>query len=76
MYYKFIFFQELVWQIINDLDVKTSKNVPLYVRSPFVDVQGLFSDDILEILTHQMNDTDVTQKKEPLKSTFEVKFCK
>ena len=33
-----------------------------------MDVQGLFSDDILEILTNQMNDTDVTQKKEHLKS--------
>ena len=67
-YYKFIFFQELVWQIINDLDVKTSKNVPLYARSPFVEVQGLFSDDILKILTDQMNDTNVTQKKEHFKS--------
>ena len=62
------FLQELVWQIINDLDVKTSKNVPLYARSPFIEVQGLFSDDILKILTDQMNETNVTQTKEHLKS--------
>ena len=33
----------MVWQIVNKVDVETAKKVPLWVRSPFIEMQGLWT---------------------------------
>ena len=34
-----LFFQETVWHIVNNVDIKGSEEVPLTVRSPFLEFQ-------------------------------------
>ena len=36
-------FQEMVWQIVNKVETENSKKIPLWCRSPFVEMEGLMS---------------------------------
>ena len=36
----------MLWQIANNVDVETARKVPLWVRSPFIKMEGLWTNDI------------------------------
>ena len=36
----------MLWQIVNNVDVETARKVPLWVRSPFIEMEGLWTNDI------------------------------
>ena len=46
------FFQELVWQIVNNVDIKAARKLKLYERTTFIECEGLEKDykslDIIE----------------------------
>ena len=44
---KNIFYQELVCQIVNKVDVETARRVPLWARSPFIEMEGLWTEEIM-----------------------------
>ena len=40
--YKYIFiFEEMVWNILNNVDLETAKNEPLDKRVPFLELSGI-----------------------------------
>ena len=46
----------MVWQIVNRLDIETSKKIPLSQRSPFLEYKGHFPQDFVdqfEVTTEQ-----------------------
>ena len=40
--------QEMVWQIVNNLDVENAKKIPLSRRSPFIEYKGHFSQEFVD----------------------------
>ena len=38
----------MVWQIVNKVDTESAKKVPLWVRTPFVEMQGLYTPESAE----------------------------
>jgi hypothetical protein len=46
----------MLWQIVNNIDTQKARDVPLFVRSPFIECQGLFSDSVLEELSKRPQD--------------------
>ena len=39
--------QELVWQIVNNNDFESSKKLPLWERTPFIEYEGLTRDEMI-----------------------------
>jgi hypothetical protein len=37
-----------MWQIVNSIDTQKAKDVPLWVRTPFLEAQGLFNNSFME----------------------------
>ena len=37
----------MVWQIVNKVDVETARRVPLWARSPFIEMEGLWTEEIM-----------------------------
>ena len=35
----------MVWQIVNKVDTEKAKKIPLFARSPFIEMEGLFPED-------------------------------
>jgi hypothetical protein len=35
----------MVWQIVNKVDTETAKKIPLFARTPFIEMEGLFMED-------------------------------
>ena len=42
IFLKIYFFKEMVWQIVNKVDTEKARKIPLWVRSPFIEMEGLF----------------------------------
>ena len=40
----------MVWQIVNKVDTENSRKIPLWARSPFVEMEGLIANDQKEDL--------------------------
>ena len=59
----FAHIQELVWQIVN-FDFEKARKVSLYERSPFLEIQGLASNDMLQ---SRAESKGVTQDDEKMK---------
>ena len=36
-----VIFQEMVWQIVNNVDIETANKVRIQHRSPFIEVDGI-----------------------------------
>ena len=55
-------FQELVWQIVNKVDTETARKLPLYARSPFLEMEGLMRPEHLETIINSKG-SDVNDEK-------------
>ena len=38
----------MVWQIVNKVDTETAKKVPLFIRTPFIEMEGLYTPKNIE----------------------------
>ena len=37
----------MVWQIVNKVDTETARKVPLWARSPFIEMEGLWTKEVM-----------------------------
>jgi hypothetical protein len=40
----------MLWQIVNNVDTQKARDVPLFVRAPFIEMEGRFHDRLVEEL--------------------------
>ena len=46
----------MVWQIVNKVNTEKARKVPLWVRSPFLEMEGLFREGDAEVYRKMMEE--------------------
>lgn len=46
--FAYLFLKEMVWQIVNKIDIENAKTTPLRQRSPFIELKGHFTQEFVE----------------------------
>ena len=62
--------KELIWQIVNGVDIQKSKDIPLYARSPFIECRGLYVEHLIEAQQKHLDE----HGNDKMKMSFQVQL--